>query len=119
MVLVAYRKRLEVKSEPGLAEAAEKARELIRGLQSRLRTDGPGEAGEEDLERQLHEYFERARPNGGTLNEMRNRVVDGVVEKILRRWEQPQRGSPSALEEQVVEKLIERVLERMQSSARH
>jgi hypothetical protein len=107
-----------MKPEPGLAEAAEKTRDLIRGLQSRLHVEKPGagEAAEEDLERQLHDYFERGGDarDASALGEIRSRVIEGVVEKILRGWEQPRRGAPTRLQEEVVERLIERVLERMQ-----
>ena len=115
-VFVASRKRLD-KPEPGLAEAAEKTRDLIRSLQSRLHLEKPG-AGDsaEDLERQLHDYFERGEdaPAASALVEIRSRVIEGVVEKILRGWEQPGRGAPTRLQEEVVERLIERVLDRMQ-----
>ncbi len=111
-------------------EAAEKARFLIRGLQSRLRAQAGGSPREQpdetldDLERQLREYFERsggknepgsARPSA--LGEIRNRVIDGLVERILREWERPQDGSSTALENEVVTRLINRLLERLGKAA--
>lgn len=106
---MASRKSPEGRTEPNLTEAAEKASLVIRGLQSRLR-QRPGEAAEEtpeQLEQQLQQYFARSTARGGTLADVRNRVVDGVVERILRQWDQG-----SAIEADVVERLIEHVLER-------
>ena len=107
---MAARKNLESRTEPNLAEAAEKASLVIRGLQSRLRQRpaDPAEETPEQLEQQLQQYFARTTPpSGGHLAELRNRVVDGVVDRILRQWEQG-----NALEPQIVERLIHRVLER-------
>ena len=104
-----------MKAEPRIAEAAEKARALIQGLQSRLRPETKAEESNEDLERQLQQYFqtEGRKDEGSTLNEIRNRVVEGVVERILREWDRPQQGGPTPLETEVVTRLIDRVLERL------
>src|SRR5437016_4791771 len=108
---MASRKKAEIEAEPRLVEAAEKTRDLIRGLQSRLQEEArsaprerPDETAE-DLEMQLQQYFEGAggKVEANILNEIRTRVIDGVVEKILRAWEQPQHGTPTALQNEVVE----------------
>jgi hypothetical protein len=124
---MAARKPAENKTE--LAEAAEKARVLIQGLQSRLRSETPGavrdraEETQHDLERQLQRYFESAGKDDQGLsqpsivNDIRGRVVDGVVERILRDWERPKNGAAAPLENEVIERLIERVIERL--SANH
>ncbi len=86
----------KIKPQPNLTEAAEKTGLYIRGLQSRL-LEGSGEVLEQsgettaELERQLQEYFagwpgEQAR-GAGPLNRIRNGVIDGVAERILRGWQ--------------------------------
>jgi hypothetical protein len=127
---VAARKSAEIKTEPKIAEAAEKARALIQELRSRLRLDAvgairePPEETQDDLERQLQRYFENAiakdkhgLSRASILNEIRARVVDGVVERILREWERPKDGTSTPLENEVIERLIDRVIERL--SANH
>lgn len=85
------------------------------------------EETEEDLEKQLQMYFERdAVPARGvsavnstaraqTLDEIRAGVVDGVVERILAEWSQPQReGSEGAeLKREVVARLVDRVIDQL------
>jgi len=97
------------RAEPNLAEAAEKASLVIRGLQSRLRQRpaDPVEESPEQLEQQLQQYFARTTPSSGALQDIRNRVVDGVVDRIFRRWDEG-----SALDADVVDRLIARMLER-------
>ena len=106
---MASRKNPDSRTEPNLTEAAEKASLVIRGLQSRLRQRpaDPLEETPEQLEQQLQQYFARTTPQTGQLGEIRNRVVDGVVDRIIRQWEHG-----SALESDVVERLIHRILER-------
>ena len=107
---MASRKNAEPRTEPNLAEAAEKASLVIRGLQSRLRQRPvePAEETPEQLEQQLQQYFAKSTPQTGLLGDIRKRVVDGVVDRILREWDQG-----TALELEVVERLIHRVLERL------
>lgn len=106
---MAPRKTPETTTEPNIAQAAEKASLVIRGLQSRLRQRplDPVEESPEQLEQQLQQYFARTTPHSSGLTEIRTRVVDGVVDRILRQWE-----LGAALEPEVVERLIARVLER-------
>ncbi len=103
--------KAESPQEP-IREAAEKASLVIRGLQSRLRAR-PADPDEtpEELERQLQQYFATSLSpshRAGALNELRDRVVDGVADRILREWQQN-----NALENEVIERLIDRVLERI------
>jgi hypothetical protein len=116
---VASRKNPENKPEPvqePIIEAAEKATLVIRGLQSRLRAR-PADLAEEssdDLERQLQQYFATSlAPSQRTplLNDLRNRVIDRVADRILAHWE-----NSSALENEVIERLIDRVIERLGAS---
>ena len=117
------RKDPEKKQDSGgseIREAAEKASLVIRGLQSRLRAragSDPAEESSEELERQLQQYFATSVPvpqRAALLNEIRERVVDGVAERILRHWAQEN----SALESAVIERLIERILEHLGTPAR-
>lgn len=109
---MAPRKNPETRTETDLAEAAEKASLVIRGLQSRLRQRPvePADETSEQLERELQQYFASSAPPSGVLGEIRNRVVDGVVDRILRQWDQG-----TALEPEIIERLIQRVLERFES----
>jgi hypothetical protein len=98
---VASRKNPETSAEQNIAEAAEKASLVIRGLQSRLRQRSPEviEETREQLEQQLQQYFAKT--------DIRTRVIDGVVERIFRQWDQ------GALEADVVNRLIDLVAERL------
>src|SRR5262245_51535485 len=112
-------------NRPNLSEAAEKTELLIRGLQSRL-LEGTGDIQETradtaaNLERQLQEYFEiwpgEDRPETNRLTQIRNRVVDGVVDRILRSWESARGGPATPFENEVIERLIDRVVEKLVSS---
>jgi hypothetical protein len=107
---VAPRKNSDSTLEPNIAEAAEKASLVIRGLQSRLRPRTPDlvEETPEQLEHQLQQYFERKAPQSGLIGDIRERVVQGVVDQILRQWD-----NGSALQPEIVERLIDRVIERL------
>jgi len=110
---VASRKNADSGTEPNLAQAAQQASLVIRGLQSRLRQRPADwvEETPEQLEQQLQQYFARAPQSGrenGMLGDIRNRVVEGVVDRILREWDHG-----NALETEVVERLIRRVFERL------
>jgi hypothetical protein len=108
----------KIKPETNITEAAEKTGRLIRGLQSRL-LEGAGEVQEDpvdtntDLENQLQAYFAgwpgEQGPGTGPLNRIRNRVIDGVAERILRGWQQE--GKVHPIENEVIERLIDGVLE--------
>lgn len=92
---------------------------------------GARDETEEDLARQLQSYFER---NGEspissspartatktyTFDEIRARVIDGAVERILAEWAQPEGGGTagSLLRKAVIEGLIDRVLEILHKAA--
>lgn len=113
----------KTKPEPNLTEAAEKTGLLIRGLQSRLLEGAPefrepsgdttANLSADNLEKQLQEYFacwpgEESRLNS-PLNRVRSRVIDGVVERILRAWQQE--GTTHPFENEVIERLIDGVLD--------
>ncbi len=98
-----------------IVNATARTRSVIENLQARLTAVPPLQSREEsvdDLERQLQAYFDRATPaspRSKLLEELRNRVVDGVVDRILAEWANP--GKASGLGPEVMERLIERVLE--------
>jgi hypothetical protein len=107
----------QAKSEFKLTEAADKATALLQGLQSRLNRDaGPPpvssrEETPEELDRQLQEYF--VATDGGMLDQIRDRVINAVADRILESWERGDRHELSALENQVIDRVAERILERM------
>ena len=103
-----------LKSESNLSETTDRAAALVEELRSRLES-----RAEEDLDRELQAYFSAASnpPEKSLLNEIRDRVVEGVVDRIMRAWEEPQSQSSGAIEEAVVERLIARVLERLGSDS--
>jgi hypothetical protein len=106
----------QTKPEIKLSEAADKATALLQGLQSRLnnqhaeRSESP-----EDLDRQLQEYFvaSEASSEVGVLDQIRERVIDAVADRILESWERGNRRELGALENQVIDRVAERILERM------
>jgi len=112
------------RAEPSIPEAADRANSLIRDLQSRLRK-GEEAAGEkpdealDELDRQLQEAFSRqasqSLKGAAVPAEIRSRVVDGVVDRILSDWGRGSGGEGRRLEEEVIERLVERVLEQLRA----
>jgi hypothetical protein len=104
----------QTKPETKLTEAADKATALLQGLQSRLNRDaaaGRREETPEDLDRQLQEYFVAS--DASVLDQIRERVIDAVADRILESWERGDRRELGALENQVIDRVAERILERM------
>jgi len=129
------------KSASSIATAAEKTRSAIQDLQARLSASQHGSAGaggsaaskagrletEEELERELAAYFAQAdnledkgpvrssASNTPTLDELRRRVIEGVVERILAEWTRDRSDVQVAgvLGNEVMEQLIERVLQQV------
>ena len=105
-----------------LTEAAEKTTAVLQGLQSRLNREagGVGAAQPEipdELGKQLEEYFAGA--TSVTLGDLRNRVMGGLVEKILRAWQEPSGRLSPAFKDALVERLIERVLDAIHKENTH
>lgn len=109
---MASRRSPESRPDPNLGAAAEKTSMVIRGLQARLqhRPIDPVDETADDLERQLAQYFHTSVPavRQPQLKDLRERVIDGVADRILRQWE-----PHSALEAAVIERLIERLVQRL------
>lgn len=112
------RKNPDPKNEPSITEAAEKAELLIRGLQNRLAecaTEIKAEPAE-NLEWELERYFAAETSKQVTtlapLHQIRQRVVEGVAEKVLNGWEWRD-GKAAPLENEVIERLVERVFQRL------
>jgi hypothetical protein len=104
----------QTKSETKLSEAADKATALLQGLQSRLSGEPVStrrEETSEDLDRQLQEYFVGSETS--VLDQIRERVIDAVADRILESWERGDRRDLGALENQVIDRVAERILERM------
>ena len=82
---------------------------------------------EAELERQLEAYFARGgekesadpRPaaQNRTLDDLRKRVVDGVVKRILEDWSNDGPGASSPLKDEVLERLIDRVFREFQTGS--
>jgi hypothetical protein len=112
-----------------IINATARTRSVIEDLQARLTVDARARISElpppqtpdesvDDLERQLQAYFERASPTSSRtklLDELRSRVVDGVVDRILAEWANPKQAG--GLGPEVMERLIERVLEEFRKVA--
>jgi hypothetical protein len=89
------------------------------------------EETEEELERQLQTYFAstivqtRNAPSVANFSrtqihdELRNRVVEGVVHRILAEWARREQELPGSarLGNEIMERLIQRVLEQFQELA--
>ncbi len=107
-----------------LAGATQRAGLAIRELQTRLTGRATAEpASEEDLEKQLQHYFNRnatAENNAesSVVKVLRDKVVDGVVDRILREWQHPGGNDESALQREVMDRLIDRILNQMASGSR-
>lgn len=104
----------QTKPETKLSEAADKATALLQGLQSRLNGEPVStrrEETSEDLDRQLQEYFVGS--DASILDQIRERVIDAVADRILASWERGDRRELGALENQVIDRVAERILERM------
>ncbi|MBZ5672981.1 MAG: hypothetical protein LAP61_01930 [Acidobacteriia bacterium] len=99
----------QIKPETKLSEAADKATALLQGLQSRLNV--PRAESPEDLDRQLREYFVAS--DTSMLDQIRERVIDAVADRILESWERGDHRELGALEKQVIDRVAERILERM------
>lgn len=110
-----------------IVEATAKTRSVIKDLQARLTGALPPQKGEpvDDLERELRDYFERAAPSHGTgtqrnqlLNELRNRVIEGVVDRIIAEWSTSKPNAPHCLGlgREVMDRLVERVLQELRKT---
>lgn len=115
---------------PTLADATAKTRSLIEELQARLTGEALSpepalavkpEETEDELERQLQAYFERtaavpSAPRRYSLDEIRARVINGVVERILAEWSHGEHGAEgAALRSEVIDRLTDRVIEILQT----
>ena len=111
----------QTKSESKLTEAADKATAMLQDLQSRLSRDPVRtqvdirEETPEDLDRQLREYFvaDSEQPGTRVQDDIRDRVVEAVADRILESWERGDRRALGALENQVIDRVAQRILERM------
>ena len=113
----------QTKPESKLTEAADKATAMLQDLQSRLsrdpgapRADAAREETPEDLDRQLREYFvaESGKvPDIRVLDQIRDRVIEAIADRVLASWENGDRRELGTLENQVIDRVAARILERM------
>jgi hypothetical protein len=115
------------KPAAAIASATAKTRSVLEELQARLSkqtiNSPPQEESIEDLERQLEAYFQHAAPNPQNpsntpiLDDLRSRVIDGVVDKILAEWSSSPTGTytENGIGREVLERLIERVFRDLRS----
>ena len=103
----------ERKTEPKLTEAAAKTTAVLQTLQSRLNREVPPVEPPDELGEQLQRYFASASngqmPPAKIPAEIRNLVIEGVVDRILRSWGEPT-AQLAAIKSEVVGILVERVL---------
>ena len=100
----------EKKLEPKLTEATAKTTAVLQTLQSRLKREPVPLDTRDELGEELQHYFATA---SGPLpekvsKEIRNQVIDGVVEQILRSWGNNGQVAAS-IKGEVVARLVERV----------
>jgi uncharacterized protein (DUF2267 family) len=101
----------ERKLEPKLTEAAAKTTAVLQTLQSRLRRETAPLEARDELGEELQRYFATA---GSPLpekisKEIRDQVIDGVVERILRSWGEPNGQVAASIKSEVITRLVERV----------
>ena len=106
------------KPEPNLTEAAARTTGVLRTLQSRLNREplAPAEESPEELGNQLQQYFAASTEASPVPNDIREQVIAGVVDRILRSWEEPNAGL-SALKSEIVERLVNQVLAELSRNA--
>lgn len=106
--------RLGAAIDTGKEAGAEQYRDRREDLETRMESEA-------DLERQLADYFARSsapshtatlgpRNQNKMLEDLRKRVIDGVVDRILNDWTRGGTENAGTLRKEVLERLIERVL---------
>ena len=103
----------------GSKASAEQTRSLLENIRTQLHASVPREGTSDDLEeldRQLRSYFDTMTPAAASgaaavaARDIRERVINGVVERILQTWEQ---GGAGSLEREVTDRLIDTILRRV------
>jgi hypothetical protein len=118
-----------------IINATARTRSVIEDLRARLAAEvpdhspppAPASTGEpvDELERELQAYFDRAAPKSGhasrdqLLEDLRNRVIDCVVDRILAEWALSPAAAPHCLGlgRDVMDRLIERILNEFRRTA--
>ena len=105
---------IERKAEPKLTEAAAKTTAVLQTLQSRLNREAAPSEIPDELGEQLQRYFAAAtddQPLPPKISaDIRDQVIDGVVERILRSWGEPDGQISASIKSEVIGRLVERVL---------
>jgi hypothetical protein len=92
------------------------------GSNSQKGAVSPREASPDELERELQQLFEESPGADVTasdaepvpepvLDAIRDRVIEGVVDRILQEWQRPGNAGTSPLQREVTERLIQRVIQ--------
>src|SRR4029077_16571909 len=118
-----------------LTEAAEKTTAVLQGLKSRLSPEAGVRSAQpeipDELGKQLEEYFAASSlpsasdqaPSPGQssagLDEIRNRVMEGVAERILRAWQEPGGQLSAAFKDALVGRLIDLALDAIHKENTH
>ena len=100
----------EKKLEPKLTEATAKTTAVLQTLQSRLKRETVPLEPRDELGEELQHYFATANPPlpEKTSKEIRNQVIEGVVERILHSWDNNGQVAAS-IKNEVIARLVERV----------
>src|SRR5579863_2872004 len=123
------------KIEPKLAEAAAKTTAVLETLRSRLNRETAAPAptvadadASDELGRELERYFAATpaapQPANGSAtvripDEIRAQVIDGVVDRILRCWGEPNGEMPASIQSEVIARLVEHVLGELLKKGTH
>src|SRR5215469_15834714 len=116
----------QIAAKPGatIIDATAKTRSIIENLQARLARDTAAvdhEESIEDLEQQLQAYFARsaADPSRPLLEDLRGRVVEKLVDRILAEWSTSRVSQPDSnpLIQAVMDRLVERVWEEFEKGS--
>jgi uncharacterized protein (DUF2267 family) len=101
----------ERKLEPKLTDAAAKTTAVLQTLQSRLRRETTPLQAHDELGEELQQYFAttHAQLPEKISQEIRDQVIDGVVERILRSWGGPNGQAAASIRSEVIARLVERV----------
>jgi len=106
--------------ESQFAAAAEKTTAILQELQLRLGREpavSPAAEAADDLAHQLQEYFGVPGPpppaDAAIPEAIREGVINGVVDRILQAWADPQGKLSKAFKNEVLDRVAQRVLERL------
>ena len=104
-------KTADATSQPRLTDAAAKTATIMQALRTRLNRETGARDEAEHLDRELREYF-AASPPASPVDvpvNIRNEVIEAVVERVLVSWRDPTAGLAD-LKREVIERLAGKIL---------